>query len=273
MKSFEITKIEDLINKLLNYKSHWIFRGQRDSSWGLTPGIERMFVGSPYLEEFYLAVERKQIAWFLKSAHHYAGFEDVGKHKLEILSLMQHHGIPTRLIDFTLSPFVALFFAVDDFVPIKGKKFSIWCVNFREIMKISGKILYKKYTDAKYAGQLNSPELMFDEINSKGSNLLWVGEQQKMNLRLHKQQGTFLFQSKLDCKFSDGLSNFIKDNDDLVHKYDIPSELYFESIEMLAKMSINHASIYPGIDGFCKQIRTQGLMLIEKGKRGMASSK
>jgi len=111
----------------------WAFRGQEDVSWGLTTGVERELntrrknlgldkpeVGTrllgtkdlcaydmvlPYDHEH----EHKAVATFRK-----LGPRDVkGMSSIEVLATMQHYGARTRLLDFSLSMFVALFFAFE----------------------------------------------------------------------------------------------------------------------------------------------------------------
>lgn len=86
----------------------WIFRGDADSSYNLQPGIERAAIGSlewPGLEVL-VSAEFKRRARAHTEAHL------IPDDELTWLALMQHYTIPTRLLDFTYSPYVALYFAV-----------------------------------------------------------------------------------------------------------------------------------------------------------------
>jgi hypothetical protein len=87
------------------------FRGQKDRSWPLRSTLERAALSSDLpLAELSLP-ECLMVQDFVRHAgiHSHAP-----KGILDTLALLQHHGCPTRLLDFTRSFYVAAFFAVDD---------------------------------------------------------------------------------------------------------------------------------------------------------------
>jgi hypothetical protein len=93
----------------------WVFRGQQDASWGLTTSLERIAktygcpqTTLPNREEEILNKFKRQASHYLT---HLPDDSPNGKKNLGWLSLIQHHGGPTRLLDFTRSFYVAAFFA------------------------------------------------------------------------------------------------------------------------------------------------------------------
>src|SRR3954451_3308154 len=92
------------VESLGRYRSPYAFRGLASRAYELTPGLVRL--GSHYAQ-----VERQILANFKKYAHSAAAMGDSDWHWL---ALAQHHGLPTRLIDWTYSPYVALHFATAD---------------------------------------------------------------------------------------------------------------------------------------------------------------
>ncbi|MEL6524895.1 MAG: FRG domain-containing protein [Chloroflexota bacterium] len=117
----EITSIEiytRLLGKFPSNKSHLIgkntlfLRGQKDKKWSLVPSLYRTSEYKPYS---WLHREESLLGEFRRKALPYLShipkndFTD-----LEWLALAQHHGLPTRLLDWTTNALVALYFAYQD---------------------------------------------------------------------------------------------------------------------------------------------------------------
>src|ERR1700692_3020410 len=85
----------------------WIFRGHSSANWLLKSTLERRTPEgeSGFFNEFNIIRE------FQGRAHNSLGAHQIPSQPGEWLSLMQHFGAPTRLVDFTRSPFVAAYFA------------------------------------------------------------------------------------------------------------------------------------------------------------------
>lgn len=96
-KIFELNK-KSVVMRSPSVSSISFYRGQSNSEWGLEPSLYR---------DNLLEKERVLISEFLRVAPQH--FENLGY--FDTLVKMQHYGLPTRLLDTTLNPLVALFFA------------------------------------------------------------------------------------------------------------------------------------------------------------------
>src|ERR687883_1592438 len=97
--------------------SSLVFRGLARSSYSNLHSLARL--GDDYPE-----LERHLIRNFRKYAHR----ERPGPTLWDWLSLAQHHGLPTRLLDWTFSPFVAAHFATATAPDADGV---VWAVDCR----------------------------------------------------------------------------------------------------------------------------------------------
>ena len=121
------------IHELADALSLFIFRGQASSDWPLSSSLERASTGPFRLRSSRLTENTEH--WMLdefKKRYHLHGSSPVRPSShFEWLAVMQHHGCPTRLLDFTHSIYVALYFAVEQ-VSFNGKA-SIWCINTKNV--------------------------------------------------------------------------------------------------------------------------------------------
>lgn len=94
------------------------FRGHSDSTWALTPSLYR----APYKLDY----EQTLMTRFKQNALPLLSYRP--ETSWEWLFLMRHHGCPTRLLDWTESPLVALFFACEKNNDHESKDAHLWCL-------------------------------------------------------------------------------------------------------------------------------------------------
>jgi hypothetical protein len=88
----------------------WIFRGEANRDWELKPKIGRPDVYGPAGYRF--ADEKIVFEDFMREAQRFV--QGHGFSSMDWLAVGQHHGLPTRLLDWTTNPLVAAWFAVSD---------------------------------------------------------------------------------------------------------------------------------------------------------------
>jgi|GEM_PF-582746 len=107
-------KWNDFLNWIDSHSSNSYYRGHCDKSYLLYPKIGR-------LKNYSLELEVNMFEHFKRRSSLYSN----PKNDFEWLALAQHHGLPTRLLDWSLNPLVACFFAVKDNKAVDGKIYSI----------------------------------------------------------------------------------------------------------------------------------------------------
>ncbi|MFP9099767.1 FRG domain-containing protein [Flavobacterium sp. RHBU_24] len=109
----QVYTIEDFYIFLKTYtetKDNLIYRGVQSSNFKLIPSIGRL--KSQKGKALDVIAEKRMLDIFKHRAYPY--LKDYKDDDLEILSIAQHHGLPTRLLDWTKNPLIAIYFAVEE---------------------------------------------------------------------------------------------------------------------------------------------------------------
>src|SRR5882724_2238164 len=100
MKQVAIGSVAQLLEDLNNLPNHYIYRGHANAEWRLESSLERV-IGTGWSEESARKFEERSLDVFKSKFHLYDNENIPPDSKLAWLSIMQHYGVPTRLLDFT----------------------------------------------------------------------------------------------------------------------------------------------------------------------------
>jgi hypothetical protein len=155
-----------------------------------------------------------------------------------VLGLAQHHGLPTPLLDWTASPYVAAFFAFADALDSMATRSST--------AKVRIYALTREFVNG------TSPAIVVLSVAHAYVASLQIAP--RHNVRLRAQQGHFLVTNIADVEA------WIRQMEvDLNARYlyaaDVPASCAREALEDLSFMGLTAATMFPGLDGVCKTIR------------------
>ena len=159
----------------------------------------------------------------------------------DILLLMRHHGLPTRLLDWTESFTTALYFAIKDF---KGTA-AIWILNPFSLNKktIRGSAILNPNSDLTH-----SYFEFFIENSVKFDGNIIALYPSKNNSRLQAQKGVFTLHinehQPLEKKYRKHLE-----------KYEITEDMLGSAKEFLSLSGINEFSMFPDLDGLARYLK------------------
>ncbi len=253
-----VDSIDDLARELNVLPNHFAFRGQANADWGLTSTLERV-IGRRWSAENARRFESYSLQLFQSKYHIYSGSEHIPTSKLSWLSVMQHYGVPTRLIDFTTSPYIALYFALETYDPLSQNDFAVYAVDYTAVMEAS--IQHIKRVDSKFSetrvSMNGKQDSIFDDVVDRYSyDIAWITEPRELNARIDRQSGTFLVSGNLE-RTIESIVNLPLYETATVLKFRVPARLYENVYVALRKMSINSKSIYGDLGGLAKSIRME----------------
>jgi FRG domain-containing protein len=219
------------------HRSDYAFRGRGDAAQDLSTSLARLGRTAPELETHMLRAFRK-----------YAASDAVPvDSEWNWLALGQHHGLPTRLLDWTYSPYVALHFATatPDYY---DRDAVVWMVDYVRAHELVPKPL-RDALDAEGANVFTTEMLAevaggLDGLPDQGDYVLFV-EPPSFDERIVNQYALFSLMSDPERN----LAEWIDDHPELGRKIVLPAELKWEVRDKLDQANITERVLFPGLDG------------------------
>lgn len=228
------------------FRSNYAFRGLSDYNYQLQNSFLRNCGNRPELEYHILRNFRK-----------YARTEESRQTgtQLRALVLAQHHGLSTRLLDWTYSPFVAMHFATAN-----TEKFDtdgvIWQVDFVKVNEQIPKPL-KILLDLEKCNvftvellESEAPSVQkLDEIIGLGHALFF--EPPSLDDRIVNQFALFSIMTSPTAILDDWLAG----HPGMYRRIIIPAELKWEIRDKLDQANITERVLFPGLDGLARWLK------------------
>jgi hypothetical protein len=222
------------------HRGCFLFRGHGSAEWSLAPSFDRAFID--FEGEDRDRLEDELLRCFRQECEADSKYKDLLNSEIATLSLAQHYGLPTRLLDWTESPYIATFFAFQGhfqdsmFGRRLGKTVAIWVLD------------PKSYVWSDRRGvQLVAPAT-------------WDNE------RLRKQAGWFTWSRTPFRDLVDYVGQF-KDAEDALKVITLPSSEAAMAIPDLDLMGINHANLFADLEARARSSVTRALLRIGKPQK------
>jgi hypothetical protein len=221
----EFINADKLISHLSTYSRENWFRGHGDATWKLETSIARCKNRSLSLEE-QLRLEYENQISFIDSVSYPLSLE-------KMYFLMQHHGVPTRLLDWSRSPLVGLYYAVSN-SKHDDKDGCIWVLNPSQLNRHYKQNFPLKVEENHFTN--NKQEIY--AIHAPYTNLRMKVQQSELTLHMDYQPIEELLAASI----------FIKE------KIVISKSIKPELREKLSALGINRSFLFPDLDNIAKTV-------------------
>lgn len=291
VKEFAIDSMQefhDLIRRNDEFKGY-LFRGQKDASWKLESSIFRF----RNYQEDYISTNMDSL---LENFKIYARgclneLNSLPDNQDEIWAIGQHYGLYTPLLDWSVSPYIAMYFALSDDGVIprieNNDEFSVYFLNAKKLNQLYYSQIYrelaKKPSNKKYDISGLIPLPASDE--DKGRMIEFLSESDAKtkpqiglrleytslaeaklrifspkfggNKRLLSQRGIFTISTL--HKNMETAAEKCYPNEELIYKINIPGKFRPDAVKILNTMNINSMTMYPDISGAAKYANWKGI--------------
>jgi hypothetical protein len=248
------------------FKDRGCFRGHRKESWNLVSTLDRALQKTFTVDDTHSAFreklnsesnEKAVLLEFQRGAHHHHSATPALDEVVDWLALMQHHGAPTRLLDWTLSPYVALYFAVQG---DSEEEAALWAIDLKWFEKRSNELLRQHLKDCPDGSDFNAQCQYINRILFENDNppIVVSASPMQLNERMLAQQGQLLCNLHHDVGFSTSLLGMLIHptivERQVVSKVVLKRDQRIMFLEELRRMNIHSASLFPGLDGFARSL-------------------
>jgi FRG domain len=224
-------------------RSTVVWRGLARSSYSNMSSLVR-------LRGDYQRLERHLIRNFRKYAHR----EAPGPTMWDWLSLAQHHGLPTRLLDWTFSPLVALHFATASWPDDEAVLLGVDCEGAHELLPLRLGELYEREGSLVFTtdmlADLAADLEAFDALTEEEPFVVFF-EPPSLDERIVNQAAVLSAISDPTCHMED----WMDDHPDLWRAWRIPPEVKAEIRDRLDEAHVNERLLMPGLDGLAAWLR------------------
>jgi len=228
------------------FRSNFAFRGRGSASEGLETSLERLG-GDPAALE----------APLIRSFRRYARRGDVPYDSTwNWLALAQHHGLPTRLLDWTYSPYVALHFATTSLERYDDDAV-VWMVDYvgahellpaslRELLEDEGANVFT----AEMLDRVAQRRAELDRLADEDDFVLFL-EPPSLDDRIVNQYALFSLMSSPTAS----LDAWADQHPDVVRRIIVPANLKWEVRDKLDQANVTERVLFPGLDGLSRWLR------------------
>lgn len=231
-------------DELQRFRSPFAFRGHGRTDRNLASPLVRLAAPGADTRRLELAL--------LRNFRKYAHGEATGADSIwDWLALGQHRGLPTRLLDWTYSPLVALHFATEN--PAEYDRDGVvWCVNFVEANKRLPRrlrrILEQEGSDTFTAEMLGAFRSLreFDAL-AREPFVVFL-EPPAVDRRILNQLALFSLMSSPAATLDDWLAHHRQ----LCRQVVIPARMKWEIRDKLDQANVNERVLFPGLDGLSR---------------------
>jgi hypothetical protein len=231
--------------RIQRYKSRYAFRGVSDATYKLNTSLSRLGGSAD-------SVEPHLLRQFRKYAHEHRRLENTDWYWL---TMGQHYGLPTRLLDWSYSPLVALHFATANLSRF-DRDGAIYRVNYKRAHENLPRLI-KVHIEEENTWILTVDLLeravakgltQLDELGRKHGPFVIFFEPPSLDARIVNQYAYFSMLS--GAKFS--MDDWLNANPDLWDKIIVPSALKWEIRDKLDQSNVNERILFPGLAGLAE---------------------
>lgn len=245
VKEERISSWKELIELEDSYEKTWMFRGH-SSDWNLDSSLHRVCDRFGIDRSDAFQVEYALMRSFKRK---YIGEDSqmIRDDPMYCMAKMQHYGAPTRLLDWTYSFFVALYFAIES--ASVEKEFFIWAFNYEWIKEKLEKIGLQSWKYRNVDETRGNPSLFEEEYYKKENRMIFAESALGLNPRLVDQQGVFILpgivSESIDSIFNHQLD---KENVMQVVKITLAKDEFAKIVNKLNRMRLTHKTIYSDLE-------------------------